>query len=137
MKSPLPWTTREFGYERHAILDANGAEVAEVVRRGDAQAIVEVINGAEGAPEGSGDVRVLAEQQARAARLFSQGRDQERISAVARALAREASTWEVAAIDTVWRHLALAALATDADYRAALAGPAGSTGEATTTKGDE
>ena len=85
--------------------------------------------GSEGAPEGSGDVRVLAEQQARAARLFSQGRDQERISAVARALAREASTWEVAATDTVWRHLALAALATDAAYRASLASRAASTGE--------
>jgi hypothetical protein len=39
--SPGPWTFRQFGYERFAILDANGAEVAEVTRRGDAERICE------------------------------------------------------------------------------------------------
>jgi hypothetical protein len=42
--SPGPWTVRQFAYERFAILDVNGAEVAEVTRRGDADLIAAARN---------------------------------------------------------------------------------------------
>jgi hypothetical protein len=38
--SPFPWTAREYGYEKIALLDANGAEIGFVHRRGDAKAII-------------------------------------------------------------------------------------------------
>jgi hypothetical protein len=38
--SPLPCAAREYGYEKIALLDANGAEIGFVHRRGDAKAII-------------------------------------------------------------------------------------------------
>lgn len=37
--SPLPWTFKEYGYEKIAVLDATGAEVGFLHRRRDARFI--------------------------------------------------------------------------------------------------
>ncbi len=44
MIHPTPWTARRFGYERTALLDANGAEVAEFVNEVEAALCAALVN---------------------------------------------------------------------------------------------